>query len=464
MASADQDLHYIPSGPGSGTCIVAGQTFIATASNVVRAYANCGFNDGVQDFIFTVHEDGPDGNQVGSACRTRMVPNWGAEAAWFPDAVPTRAGQQYYLQYRRADDKPFFSYLSANVYGSGRAYRDGKPLAEQFDQLFSVDGEAEPGGVTYPYDVKATAITQTTARISWESGTPADGLVHYGLTYQLLDVVGSREEQATSHAVELRNLRPGTVYRYRVSSDTRKESARRMYSRTYAFMTLPAGEDRPRYNRPWDAAAPPECTDCVMVANPGFEDGVAGWTRMSQAGRPSTPDRYRPKCNPFGQAGEGLDGYLPRSGRRLYGWSYFGREDPTWTEPREDWNRELIYQRIAVESGREYIFSAHILTGDRGTGWGRDSRMRLAVDELDKECLASFDTIEQANATQWFATRDQWLRVSLRFRPARDHVTIGVEFLQWWALQASHLYVDEITVRPADLAGSQLTAEPSQNP
>lgn len=449
VAKADEDLHYIAEGPGSGWCETAGQTFIARTPNIVRAYANCGFNDGVQDFVFTIHEDGPGGKQVGPGCRTRMVPNWGSEVVWFADAVSTEPGRQYYLQYRRIDGKPFFSYLSNDLCPEGRAYRDGNVLAERFDQLFSVDGEAEPGSIVYPYDVKAVDVTQASARITWESGTPADGLIHFGLTHHVPEVVGSRDERTTSHSVELNGLQPGTLYLYRVSSDTHKESSRRMYSRLYTLMTLPSGEDRARYDRPAPALEPPPCPDCVQVVNPGFEEGVTGWTRLASAGRPKTPERYRPDCAPFGNATAGVDGYAPHSGRKLYGWSCFGREDTTWVEPREDWKRELISQRIAVEAGREYVLRAHLLTGDRGSGWGRDSRMRLVVDDQDAGTLEALATVEKATVTQWFASRDEWLPVSLRFKAAKDHVTIGVEFLQWWALEACHLYVDEISVRPA---------------
>ncbi|MBI4582191.1 MAG: fibronectin type III domain-containing protein, partial [Planctomycetes bacterium] len=392
IAEAGNDLHYIPTGPGSGTCTVAGQTFIANAPNLVRANANCGFNDAAQHFIFTIHEGGPDGAQVGPACRTRMVPNWGTEAMWFSDAVSLKPGRQYYLQYRRADGKPFFSYLSSNEYKEGRAYRDNKMLDERFDQLFGIDGEEEPGGVIYPHNVKATDITGTTARITWESGTAGDGLVHYGTTRQLAGVTGSREERRATHSVELKGLQPGTLYLYRASSDTYKRSSLRMYSRIYSLMTLPVGNDRPRYDRPLAGAEPPRCEDCLAIVNPGFEEGTRGWTRLARAGRPREPERYRPQCEPFGDAVEGTDGYLPHSGRRLYGWSCFGRDDPAWTEPREDWKREITYQRIAVQPDREYVLKAWILTGDRGSGWGRDSRVRLAVDERDAGLLERFDT------------------------------------------------------------------------
>ena len=127
---------------------------------------------------------------------------------------------------------------------------------------------------------------------------------------------------------------------------------------------------------------------------------------------------------------------------------YFGPEDPTWKEPREDWKREVIYQEIKIQPNTEYELTAWILTGDRGSGWGRDSRIRLAVDETNAGLLENIDTVDQANATQWFATQHLWMPVTLRFKAKNDRCTIGAEFLQWWALEACHLYIDDFSVHP----------------
>lgn len=449
VAGADDDQHFIKEGPGSGTCTVAGQTFVATTPNILKAGANCGWGGaGVQEFLFSIHEDGPGGPQVGPACTVKMVTNWGADAVWFPDAVQVIPGKTYYLQYRRVDGEPFFSYLSSNVYKQGRAYRDGKLVPEQFDQLFSVIGEEEPAGIIYPVNVRVSRVTDTSAVIAWETGTPGDSLVHYGTTVHLIEQAGDEQERSRQHEVTIKGLTPGTAYMYRVSSHTYKKSSRRTYSRIYSFMTPPAGEDHPRFDKPPILVEPPACDDCVTVANPGFEEGVTGWTRKASSGRAKKPETYVPDAKPFGDATTGVEGCNPHSGKRLYGWTYRGPEDPTWVEPREDWRQEIIYQRISVEPGREYLFSAFLLTGDRGSGWGRDSRIRLAVDEDDGRTLESFDTIDQANCTQWFATHHRWLPVSLRFTPKKNHVTIGIHFLNWWALETNRLYVDEITVRP----------------
>jgi hypothetical protein len=448
VAGARNDLHYIAEGPGSGTCTVAGQTFTPATDNLVRVYANCGWNGGIAEFIFSIHADGPGGKLVGQPRISKMVPNWGTDAVWGPGQMPLTPGQQYYLQYRRVDGEPFFSYLSSNEYAEGRAYRDGKLLDEQFDQLFSISGEIETGGLIFPYNVRAANITSTSVTIVWNTGTPGDGLVHYGQTGHLNDQAGSEDVRETNHTITLDNLQPGTVYRYRVSSDTHRKGARRTYSRTYEFMTRPSGPDEPRFDEPLPAPPVRGCAECLSLVNPSFEEGTEGWTRIAQSGREKEPETYVPDAAPFGSAGDGVDGYTSVEGTKHYGWSYFGHEDPTWKEPREDWKRELITQRVDVQPGKRYALTVWILTGDRGSGWGRDSRCRLVVDEADAGHLASFDTADQANATQWLATEHDWMPVTLEFDAKADHATIGVEFLNWWALQANHLYIDNVSVWP----------------
>ncbi len=444
VAAAREDLHYIAKGPGSGTCSSAGQSFIATTPNVIMAYANCGgWGGGVREFVFSIHEEGPGGGRIGPACSVKMVCNWGSDVVWFSDAVQLEPGRKYYLQYRRKDGGPFYSYLSKNVYGGGRAYRDGKLLPEQFDQLFSVRGEAEPGSVVYPFNVQVVNVTSNAATILWRTGNPADSFVHYGQTLNENRKTGDAAAREKRHSVTLENLAPAAVYWYRVSSHTHKQSSRRIFSRRYRFMTLPEGEDRPQFDKPIEPPDPPVCSRCLSLANPDFEDGVKGWKRSARCGRESEPERYQPKCKPFGSVSGGKNGYDPHTGGFLYGWSYFGGDDAGWSGPREDWKREVLYQRVSVEAGKEYVLSAWILTGDRGSGWGRDSRIRLAVDHNDAGLFERFETIDRAAVTQWFATLHQWKKVELRFRARADHVVIGAEFLQWWALEASHLYVDE---------------------
>jgi len=452
IARADWDLHFIAEGPGSGYCRVAGQTFVANTRNVLRAYTNCGWSGAPQahEFIYSIREDGPDGKQVGPSCRLMMRANWGNAGIWRPTDVELTPGKTYYLEYRRSDNKPFFSYLSKNLYDKGRAYRDGEQLPERFDQWCEIIGETEPGAIAFPYDISAGEITPTSTVIRWRTGIVGDSLVTYWQEGAPEKQIGSRSDRTTDHAVRLTDLEPATVYRYWVSSDTHKTNSHRFASIARSFLTSSDGKDTPTYVAPREVPPVPMCDTCIAVENPSFEDGLAGWQRISRLGRPKNPETFVAAPEPFGRVGPGVDGYSPHSGDNAYGWSCFASSDSEWREPREDWKQEIVCQDIAVEPGREYVLGVWLLTGDRGRGWGRSCRIRLAVDEEGHGRLEDFDTIEQANITQWFATLDRWQEVKLRFKAKASQVSIGVNFLHWWALEASHLYVDDISVRPAD--------------
>lgn len=449
IASAQADQHFIEKGPGSGSCRVAGQSFIAkNGKNVISLSANCGFGGGVTDFIYAIREGGPDGKVLVSK-NARMVSDWGTTAYFEPDEVALKPGQEYFFEYRRADGEPFYSYLSADVYPHGRAYRDGKEV-EGFDQMFEVRGEIEPGGITFPYNVRISDITSDSARVSWETGTEADGIVYYGENADVKLSATANEDLSREHSALLKGLKPGTVHYCRVTSFTHKEGAGRTYGRLESFMTLPAGKDQPRFDKPvLPCPAPEPGPKSVAVVNGGFEDGLTGWRRCSKA-EPKESKDYPIGNGPFGKALAGDDGYRPRFGKQMYGWKHLGADDPNPVVPREDWKHEIIYQRVRVTPGHRYALSAWLMTGDRDSGWGRDSRIRLEVDPKDRGALESVDASSKALATQWFATENDWKLASLRFTAEKDTAVIGVHFLQWWALEANYLYVDEVRVEEVE--------------
>lgn len=450
IAAAQEDQHFIKEGPGSGSCTVAGQTFVArNGRNILAAGANCGFGGGVQDFIYTIYKGGPSGEVVTSK-KTRMVSDWGTTAYFLPHEVILEPGERYYFEYKRVDGEPFYSYLSADVYPDGEAYRDGKIVEGGFDQFFEIRGEVEPGGLTFPYNIKLSDITSDSATVSWETGTPADGIVHYGDSTRLGSTAVATAGLDIEHKVTLAGLEPGTTYYYRATSYTGKETFTRMWGRMESFMTLPVGTDSPRFDRPEQPApAAPRGPNEVPIVNGGFEEGLQGWSRCSSA----DPKKYEeaekeyPIGNgPFGSATYGADGYTPHSGKMMYGWSYLGAEDPNPLLPREDWKHEIVYQRIAVTPGQRYVLKAWAITGDRGSGWGRDSRVRLVVDPADSGALESIETSGNASATQWFALENQWKPISLHFTAEKNTAVVGAHFLQWWALEACYLYVDDVRV------------------
>ena len=283
-------------------------------------------------------------------------------------------------------------------------------------------------------------------RAYYELGGAADSFVHFGRTSRLGRSAGDQSRRATSHSVMVTGLAPSEVYRYRVSSHTHKASSHRTFSRIYSFVTWPEGPDSPRFHRPTEPSPAADAGE-NPVANGGFESGLDGWTSIACAGKKGT-EVFRAVVPPMGEAGGGEDGYTAHSGEKLYGFSYIGSDDPTWTGPAEVWNRELITQTIHVTPDCSYVLEAWLLTGDQGSGWGRDARIRLVVDETGGDLLGAFETADQANATQWFATQHRWLPVRLQFTPRAERVVIGAEFLHWWALEASYLYIDDIRVYP----------------
>jgi hypothetical protein len=89
-------------------------------------------------------------------------------------------------------------------------------------------------------NVTVVDITDTTARIVWDTDEPADSLVHYGLTTSY----GSTESDSsyvTSHSIILTGLTPDTTYHYKVvSSDPSSNTAE---SGDYIFTTQTQTQD-----------------------------------------------------------------------------------------------------------------------------------------------------------------------------------------------------------------------------
>lgn len=449
VAAAQVDQHFIEKGPGSGTCKVAGQSFVAkNGKNIISLYALCGFGGGIKDFVFSIREGGPEGKIIASKT-ARMVSDWGTTAYFEPDEVLLEEGRTYFFEYRRTDGESFYSYLSADVYPDGKAYRDGKEVPG-FDQMFEILGEVEPAGITFPYNVRVIEIKPTSAKIAWETGTMADGIVEYGTGRSLGQSAVANETPSTTHEAILTGLKPGTVYYYRVTSFTGKKGASRAYGHIGDFMTPATGLDKPSFDKPEEEkpVAQPGAKSLPLV-NSSFEEGLKGWQRCSSA----NPKKYEEATReypigngPFGKVTPGEDGYKPHSGKAMYGWKHLGVEDPNPILPREDWKQDIIYQRIKVTPGRRYQLRAWAITGDRGSGWGRDSRMRLVVDTKDQGILQSVEKASKALATQWFALENEWTPITLNFTAEKETAVVGVHILQWWALEANYTYVDDVTV------------------
>jgi len=109
--------------------------------------------------------------------------------------------------------------------------------------------------------VAASAVTQTTAQIGWQTNNAASSRVDYGTT-TAYGGVASDATLVTAHALTLSALSAGTTYHYRVTSvDGSGQSAQ---GADGTFTTSAAGATN-------------------LLANPGFESGSTGWSLAATA-------------------------------------------------------------------------------------------------------------------------------------------------------------------------------------
>ncbi|MEM7233760.1 MAG: carboxypeptidase-like regulatory domain-containing protein [Planctomycetota bacterium] len=123
-----EGLGFRDKGPAAGSPTWAAQSFVAQAANLRTAWINAGWpsaEGATKRFVFSVHEDSPEGTQVGPERTVTMIKDWGATAVWFADQVPLRRGGRYAVKIRREDGQPFYAYLAPDRYAHGRAYRAG---------------------------------------------------------------------------------------------------------------------------------------------------------------------------------------------------------------------------------------------------------------------------------------------------------------------------------------------------
>lgn len=427
QARGGKNLGFIGEGPGSGSCREAGQTFIATTDNVIQASMRAGWGGNPRDtrFEYAILEGGPDGKPAGPATQVKMVSDWGADALWAPGEVRLMPGERYYFRARRVDGEPFYSYLSRDIYSSGTAWRDGKALGD-FELDFKVVGEAVVGSMTYPYNVTIEPAGPHSAVVEWETGTPADTLVRFGLDKECAQSTDLDPALEQKHRAVLEGLEPGVEYCYRAVSSTRKKEAPSVYSRAYWFRMPGEQKEKPPLTMPATRGR------AISLKNPGFEDGFADWERMGKEGGIV---RYR--------SGKDMP-CTPHSGKAMWGWSDYAKDRPDWREPFQIDRHELIYQTVKVKPGATYEFTAWIFTADKGSGWERDCRVQLIVDPTGEANFGKFKGLNDRCASQGYATKGRWRPCRLRFRAEAERATLGIHFWEWWSLEENHLYVDDL--------------------
>jgi len=87
-------------------------------------------------------------------------------------------------------------------------------------------------------NVQAINITQTTARIIWDTDESATSVVYYGITNAYGDVVSSGS-LVMSHGLDLTGLTPGTLYHFKVSSADQYGNSASSVDYTFTTLTWP---------------------------------------------------------------------------------------------------------------------------------------------------------------------------------------------------------------------------------
>ena len=431
-----EGLGFRAKGPASGSPTWAAQTFVASAANLRTAWINAGWpsaEGATRRFVFSVHENAPDGKRVGPERTVTMIKDWGATAVWFSDQVPLRNGERYAVKIRREDGKPFYAYLAPDRYAHGEAVRSGLG-SNDMDLTCSFRGEDVPGSTILPCNVRLERLTPTSATIAWETAYPTSSVVELlsGDSRSIHD-----ESAKTRHRMNVERLTAGSEYRFRVGGRVASKSARLMLSKPQGFTTL---EDPSVLRKP---RIPEGRGEPVDIENPSFELGLKDWTL-------SPVERGRRDPELPGDVGNlravsYLGRYSAHTGQRVLGWNHKVHErsgpiprkiDPAVTR--------IASQVVATEPGREYELSAWVCTDERQGGWNRNDRVRLVIDPTASGRLESRNTVNEDFATQWYTTRGKWKRFRLRFVAQGAKTTVGVQLYQWWLLAENHLYVDDV--------------------
>jgi phosphodiesterase/alkaline phosphatase D-like protein len=83
-------------------------------------------------------------------------------------------------------------------------------------------------------------VTDTTAQIAWSTNVSSSTIVHYGTDPVQLTGVASMPWGALTHRVQLKNLKPNTMYYFRAESGQGQGTGADVQAAESAFQTKPA--------------------------------------------------------------------------------------------------------------------------------------------------------------------------------------------------------------------------------
>jgi predicted small secreted protein len=83
-------------------------------------------------------------------------------------------------------------------------------------------------------------VTDTTAQIAWSTNVSSSTIVHYGVDPINLNGVATMPWGALTHRVQLKNLKPSTMYYFRAESGQGQGTGTDVQAAESAFQTKPA--------------------------------------------------------------------------------------------------------------------------------------------------------------------------------------------------------------------------------
>ncbi len=353
------------------------QGFVARGSSLTSVSFITG---GVSNVLFSVSvHTAPSGGQTVGA--VRYVRGWADTpmmVCWSPGEVPLTPGQTYYLRIRRTTGEGFYIYLANNAYPDGVVYLNG--VAQPGLDLGScvMTAEEYPGAVKPRLQVHSlitTSVTSRSASLYWRTSAPADSVVEYGLDIPYTQSV-SNPTLTNIHEISLSGLEPHTLYHFRVRS--RAEGTIEGKSGDNTLLTLPETPN--------------------LLGNGGFEAGTpAGWTYFG-----ASDGVYE---------GPWFKDLRAVEGRYFIGWATNGgtRNGGVW-------------QRVRVNPGREYHFSAWAWTWCLNTPVYNLS-VRIGIDPFGGTDPNGSTVIW----TPWSVNFDRWHPLWLRATARSNYLTV---FLQ----------------------------------
>jgi hypothetical protein len=333
------------------------------------------------------------------------------------DALPVIPGEQYKVKISFAP------------------HEEGKKLEESDEELrldmrCRVYGEPHPGALPAFHNLTAEYPDATTLKLAWVMSYDAPTKVELWPAEWTHDLSAfDLEPGVTELAVpdlavdtdyDFRMTATGPmglewrtpIYRVRIGGGTPETT---LYDYPDTFVPVAP----PIETKPWSPGVIRYRAE-VPVANPGFEDGLEGWTV-------SDPDVISADG-----AGFGIE---PPEGGKMAGWTHEAGEQ------REQVFQETeIHQRVPTEPGNTYLMSIRVHTSVANNFPRGDTRVRLFADPLGG------DDFSDSNISQWFWTDGEWLTYYYQWTALAEQSTIGAGFFRWRDLDRASTYVDHVKV------------------